>query len=301
MDNPGDDIPEIYSIESLEQVRAVADELRLRILDHLAREPLTVTQLGERLGVSPAKVHYHVGELVRVGLVRLVETRENRGILEKYYRAAGRDIHIAEGVLKRIPPDETIAATSEFLQTLARGMLDAMWRGLEAADPEGHIATSFLAGSYWMSDDEMKVTLRRIEELLKPFEDPRGVPGERERMLALLSYPLLGEPPTTAAEPSAAGHTTSATSGTSAIPATRAAPARQRAIAAGILSYSRADLERLVAEGRQLDISALGAITFAEDVTPELAESAIGRFRFKGVLHASPEVREVLKRKEKEA
>lgn len=299
MDNPGGEIPDIYYIESLEQVRAVADVLRLRILDHLAREPLTVTQLGERLGVTPAKAHYHVGELVRVGLVRLVETRENRGILEKYYRAAGRDIHIAEGVLKRIPPDETIAATSEFLQVLTRGMLDAMWRGLEAAVPEEHIATSFLAGSYWMTDDEMKEAVHRINELLKPYEDPRGVPGERERMLALLSYPLLGEPPVAAGKPTADSQSIGEPT-TPATAAPRGAPARQRAIAAGILSYSRRDLERLVAEGRLLDISALGAVTFADDVTPELAERAIGRFRFKGVLHASPEVREVLKRKEQE-
>jgi DNA-binding transcriptional ArsR family regulator len=295
VDNPGDEIPDIYYIESLEQVRAVADVLRLRILDHLAREPLTVTQLGERLGVTPAKAHYHVGELVRVGLVRLVETRENRGILEKYYRAAGRDIHIAEGVLRRIPPDETIAATSAFLQVLTRGMLDAMWRGLEAAVPEEHVAASFLAGSYWMTDEEMKETVRQISEILKPYEDPRGVPGEHERMLALLSYPLLGAPPAAAAEPAAAEQAPTA------LAPAHTALARQRAIAAGILSYTRADLERLVAEGRLLDISALGAVTFADDVTPELADRAIGRFRFKGVLHASPEVREVLKRKEKEA
>jgi len=75
---------ERYEIENIEQLRAIADVLRLRIIDILQKQPMTVTQLGEVLGLAPAKVHYHVRELERVGLLRLVETREKGGILEKY-------------------------------------------------------------------------------------------------------------------------------------------------------------------------------------------------------------------------
>ena len=75
---------------------------------------------------------------------------------------------------------------------------------------------------------------------------------------------------------------------------------RQRAFVAGMLRYSRADLERRLAQGFQLDINALGAVIFADDVTPELAERAIGRFRLKGKLTATSGVREVLERKQKE-
>ena len=59
-----DEIPAIYEAESLEQVRALADELRVRIFSLLAQEPMTVTQVGKALDIAPAKIHYHVRELL---------------------------------------------------------------------------------------------------------------------------------------------------------------------------------------------------------------------------------------------
>jgi hypothetical protein len=69
---------------------------------------------------------------------------------------------------------------------------------------------------------------------------------------------------------------------------------------AGVLTFSKRDLERVVARGEQLDINALGYCSFAADIPPELADRAIRRLRYRGVLSASPEVREVLKRKEEQ-
>ena len=54
------DIPEVYELETIEQMRAVADELRQRIITQLLEKPMTVTQVGEQLGLSPAKIHYHI-------------------------------------------------------------------------------------------------------------------------------------------------------------------------------------------------------------------------------------------------
>jgi DNA-binding transcriptional ArsR family regulator len=99
---------ERYEIETLEQLRAIADVRRLRIVDLLREQPLTVTQLGERMGLAPAKVHYHVRELEKVGLLRLVETREKGGILEKYYQAIAREVCVPDGLLLTAPSDETI-------------------------------------------------------------------------------------------------------------------------------------------------------------------------------------------------
>src|SRR5947209_5417117 len=99
---------EQYEIETIEQLRAIADLLRLRIVDVLKEKPMTVTQLGEVLGEAPAKVHYHVRELEKVGLLRLVETREKGGILEKYYQPIARDFSVEKQLLSA-PPDEAVA------------------------------------------------------------------------------------------------------------------------------------------------------------------------------------------------
>lgn len=292
MDNGPDDILEVYDIESLEQLRAITDELRVRILDHLSREPMTVTQLGERLGVAPAKAHYHVRELERVGLLRLVATRENRGILEKYYRAAARTLRAPDGLLQSLPADEVIATSRQILDSLTRGYLEALARRLRAGSEAS--GSQLLSSTIWVTDDEARELAERASEMLKPYESQRGVPGERERIVAQLSFPL------------ALAGTTKVDDGKQAAPVgakgqgVKVPPRRRRAFVAGALSYSRADLERHLASGQQLDISALGAITFADDVTPELAERAIGRFHLKGKLTAPPSVREVLERKAKE-
>lgn len=82
---------EEFVISEPEQFKALSDRKRLSILSILVEKQATVSQLAEEIGDIPANVHYHVKLLERAGLIRLVETREKSGILEKYYRAvAGR-------------------------------------------------------------------------------------------------------------------------------------------------------------------------------------------------------------------
>jgi hypothetical protein len=64
--------------------------------------------------------------------------------------------------------------------------------------------------------------------------------------------------------------------------------------------YSRADLERLAARGERLDVYALGSCAFAEDIPAALVDRVINRYWLRGKLEATPEVRAVLRRKEKE-
>src|SRR5690348_5811062 len=113
---------ERYDIETLEQLRAIADVLRIHILDLLNQRPMTVTQLGEHMGLAPAKVHYHVRELERVGLVELVETREKGGILEKYYQPIAYEIGVNKALLSA-PVDEAEATLRDLLDQISSGYL----------------------------------------------------------------------------------------------------------------------------------------------------------------------------------
>src|SRR5215467_8134776 len=103
------DLPEAYNLETIEQVRALADNLRLRIVNQLTAQAMTVTQLGAVLGIAPSKLHYHVHELEKVGLLHLVETREKGCILEKYYRSIAKSINAPATLFQSIPPDELVA------------------------------------------------------------------------------------------------------------------------------------------------------------------------------------------------
>lgn len=70
--------------------------------------------------------------------------------------------------------------------------------------------------------------------------------------------------------------------------------AARRTLVLGLQRYTRADLEAIVAAGQKLDINVLGLASIAEDVSPELAQAAIGSVVVLGALHASSAVKVAL-------
>ena len=62
----------------------------------------------------------------------------------------------------------------------------------------------------------------------------------------------------------------------------------------GLQRYSRAELERVVAVGEQLEIHVLGLATLEDDVTPELATAAIASIHVLGAFVASTAVKHAL-------
>jgi Arc/MetJ-type ribon-helix-helix transcriptional regulator len=62
----------------------------------------------------------------------------------------------------------------------------------------------------------------------------------------------------------------------------------------GLQTYSRAELEQVVAAGEQLEIHVLGLAKIEEDVSPELATAAIASIRVLGAFMASPAIKRAL-------
>jgi DNA-binding transcriptional ArsR family regulator len=77
---------------SLDQLRTLAHPLRLRMLELFAEGPRTTKQVAQQLGEPPTKLYHHANALERVGLLRLLKTRQNRGAIEKWYEAASGTI-----------------------------------------------------------------------------------------------------------------------------------------------------------------------------------------------------------------
>jgi DNA-binding transcriptional ArsR family regulator len=292
-----EDIPEQYRLETLEQLRAVADRLRLRILEQLALQAMTVTQLAAVLGEVPAKLHYHVRELEKVGLLKLVETREKGGILEKYYRSVAKTIQAPGTLFQGVPPDEIEGMLTEVIQPFLQGVVQTaqyMLRHQIWDDPDS--AVEIFQEHYWMTADELRQVSGQVEALLKPYQEPRGIEHEHEQALLWVSYTVIPSASEEAETPLLAPSATPP----SAPPATSEparAPKREMAMVAGVTRYTRKDLERLLERGEVLDVYVLGACIFADDVPPDLVERLVHSFHLWGKLTASPEVREVLKRK----
>lgn len=68
----------------------------------------------------------------------------------------------------------------------------------------------------------------------------------------------------------------------------------RRTLVLGLQHYTRADLEAALAAGQKVDINVLGLASIAHDVSPELAQAAIGTVLVLGALHASPAVKAAL-------
>lgn len=62
----------------------------------------------------------------------------------------------------------------------------------------------------------------------------------------------------------------------------------------GVLVYSKSDFERLRDKGEQIDIRLVGMLIIDKDVSPRLARQAIRSIEVRGILQASPEVKEAL-------
>ena len=68
----------------------------------------------------------------------------------------------------------------------------------------------------------------------------------------------------------------------------------RKTLVLGMQHYTRSDLEAVRAAGEKLQISVLGLVSIAEDVSPELALATIDSIEVLGALRASAAVKAVL-------
>lgn len=94
-----------FVIETPEQLRAVSDPLRIQIIIMLMKEALTGKQIGELLGHSASRMHYHLKELDAQGFVYVDRTEEKNGIIQKFYRASALDFVVSDELLPHIQED----------------------------------------------------------------------------------------------------------------------------------------------------------------------------------------------------
>lgn len=97
-------LPAFEVLSSPDQAAAVLHPDRRRVLEAL-REPGSATTVGERLGLPRQRVNYHLRELERVGLVRLVATRRKRNCTERVVQATATSYVVSPEVLDALAGD----------------------------------------------------------------------------------------------------------------------------------------------------------------------------------------------------
>lgn len=180
-----DNIPDIYNLETVEQLRTFADGLRMRLVDVLSQRAMTAKQLATLLGEPPSRTHYHLRELERVGLVRLVETREKGGILEKYYRAVARNFSIPDALLRAESPDDGVAEMGRMVRAVSDNFLRAFSES-KAGQPGRRFTLS--VSSVWLTQEEYRELEGRIQEFLDTYKALPAEGERREYSVALLAH-----------------------------------------------------------------------------------------------------------------
>ncbi|MHB8470547.1 MAG: ArsR/SmtB family transcription factor, partial [Gaiellaceae bacterium] len=82
---PDYEADDVLVVSATEQLRALGDDLRSRIVVLLRERATSTTELAEKLGLPKGTVGHHVKVLEKAGLVRVVRTRQVRAVTEKYY------------------------------------------------------------------------------------------------------------------------------------------------------------------------------------------------------------------------
>ncbi|HEU5424646.1 MAG TPA: helix-turn-helix domain-containing protein, partial [Nitrolancea sp.] len=169
---------ERYVIQSIEELRVIANPLRLRVLDCLILEPLTVKQVGEKLGISSKKLYYHVGELERIGLVRLVHTEVQSGIQLKYYRAVAAYYYLTASMLHSDRVASYSGASGEFLAFLLESSAGALRRsvanGTIDSNPDSFIVSRRRLRLSPAQATALRDILKAQESAVLSHDDPDG-------------------------------------------------------------------------------------------------------------------------------
>lgn len=191
------------TLTALDQVRVLADPLRLRIVEQFCRAEFTTKQVAQTLGESPTKLYRHVDALERVGLIRQVRTRRNRGTLERYHQAVARafraDTSLFGGGAAR-PETETLRSmVSTIFETTARELSELTARG--EVPGEGASDTGVL--SFVRVETDAATIARFTRRLQKLLADVRaldeakpGAAASRAYRLTLTFHPLDSTDPT---------------------------------------------------------------------------------------------------------
>jgi DNA-binding transcriptional ArsR family regulator len=122
--------PGVREIDSVEELRALADPVRLAILSALDTygpdgelPVMSVKELAQHLGEPQTKLYRHVKQLEAAGLIEVAATRMVSGILEQRYRARQRDLRLSAALYRR-HADESQAAVRSAFDAFLTGLFD---------------------------------------------------------------------------------------------------------------------------------------------------------------------------------
>jgi DNA-binding transcriptional ArsR family regulator len=127
-DIPKDQIMASYELENIEQLQAMSEPIRYRMIQMLREKAMTGAQLARALDISRPRAHYFLKTLVSTGLVVFKEERISNGMIGKYYRALANYFSyddLAALSREKPPGDPSAVKTFKAISNFALTVLEA--------------------------------------------------------------------------------------------------------------------------------------------------------------------------------
>jgi DNA-binding transcriptional ArsR family regulator len=183
--------PELV-ITDVEQLRAISDPLRVRIIEAMADLPLrgwTAKELAARLHTSQTKLYHHLNLLEERGFIVVAETRMVSGIREKRYQLTAVSFRVERSLLAGGGTDEIGAVLDTIFEKARNEILAGQRAGLLdlAADKE-RSRMRLWATHARLSPASVRKVQRLVERLaaMDDLEEPDGT----DHGLVVAFYPL---------------------------------------------------------------------------------------------------------------
>ena len=119
---PDTTIKEIMVLEDPHAIKLLFTPKYAEIIGMIGEKELSVSDIARRLDVNSGSVHYHVKELEKHGLVKLVREEIAGGVVKKYYRKAARHFTISASNPESAPALAEAGFDEAFKDKLIRSM-----------------------------------------------------------------------------------------------------------------------------------------------------------------------------------
>lgn len=172
VDNNSDNhIMNSYELENIEQLQAMSEPIRYRMIQMLREKAMTGAQLARALKISRQRAHYYLKTLVSVGLVEFKEERISNGMIGKYYRAIANYFSyddLAAQSREKPPGDPSALEMYKAISNFALTMLDTSRDNIMRIRSESH--ASLARGFHFnfdanMTEEQYKTIYSELREV----------------------------------------------------------------------------------------------------------------------------------------
>lgn len=153
-------------ITDTETVKALSHPLRVQILRLLEERDMSPVEIATALGLPVNRVSYHMRQLARFDLIKLVKTTPRRGAVEHHYRLQARP-RISDKAWGQVPEIVKQAMTGAAVEQILEHVHTSAARG-GFDRPDAHLSRSdvTLDERGWTEmAEELEATLKRLDKI----------------------------------------------------------------------------------------------------------------------------------------